>query len=482
LGVLNRSDSGSSFTQRTDHRLPHPSMLWSAALPLLAGDPALRHYLENCSNLLLRVLRGEVSPLETLFPGGDNALAKDLYEQSPGSAYVNRIAAAAIAARARSGAKTAMGFPRRLRILEIGAGTGSTTAAVLALLSPDAILYTFSDVSESFLKRAQRRFQAHPVEFTLFDLDREEHSIAHQDRYDVVLIANALHAAKDLQVSLARVARVLQPGGTLVLVETTLSHAWHDVSTGLIEGWQHFADDSRDDTPLVSVHQWQDQCGKAGLANFTSFPLPEMPTHAMGLHVLIAQKPLLSSLPKVAALPVDQAAQTSITALPALSSSITDFDLTDPQPIKPLTSNEVAQAIAAASARQRLALIVEHTTAAVAHTLGRSTSPQPDARLMDLGLDSLMAIELRNRLQIVFAVEDLPSTLIFDYPTSESIARLLLAALGYASDGRPVEDVSAANNANIDSPPIASSIHTDDELDAMSDNEIADLLRMRLEQ
>jgi len=67
------------------------------------GDEPLRSYLANCAAGLLRVLRGDLNPLETLFPGGNDELAKGLYERSPAAVYVNHVAAATVAARARLG-------------------------------------------------------------------------------------------------------------------------------------------------------------------------------------------------------------------------------------------------------------------------------------------------------------------------------------------------------------------------------------------
>ena len=67
--------------------------------------------------------------------------------------------------------------------------------------------------------------------------------------------------------------------------------------------------------------------------------------------------------------------------------------------------------------------------------LAPDSPPSRHERLMDLGMDSLMAVQLRNALASLPGLHGaLPATLIFDHPTIEAIARFLLDRAG--SDAR----------------------------------------------
>jgi acyl carrier protein len=63
----------------------------------------------------------------------------------------------------------------------------------------------------------------------------------------------------------------------------------------------------------------------------------------------------------------------------------------------------------------------------VAAVLGERAADgiRPRQRLFDLGIDSLMAVELKNRLQSAFGIP-LGATLVFDHPTVEALTDHLL--------------------------------------------------------
>ncbi|WP_408648001.1 type I polyketide synthase [Streptomyces buecherae] len=77
-----------------------------------------------------------------------------------------------------------------------------------------------------------------------------------------------------------------------------------------------------------------------------------------------------------------------------------------------------------------LDLVREHVATVLGH--GTPRAVEADTGFLEQGLDSLMAVELRNRLTAELGLR-LPATLVFDYPTPTALARYTLAEL--APDG-----------------------------------------------
>jgi acyl transferase domain-containing protein/acyl carrier protein len=211
--------------------------------------------LERCGSRLADVLRGECDPLSLLFPAGDTSAAAQLYRNSPGLAVLNTLLRQAVA-------EVANRWPedRPLDILEIGGGTGGSTASILPILAPGRTRYTFTDVSPVFLAQARAEFAEYPfVEYRSLDVERPPETQAFErGRYDIVVAANVLHATRDLRETLKHVRGLLAPGGLLLLLEGTAPLLWADLTFGLTEGWWRFTDtDLRPAYPLLPVAAWQ---------------------------------------------------------------------------------------------------------------------------------------------------------------------------------------------------------------------------------
>ncbi|MEZ4867748.1 MAG: type I polyketide synthase [Caldilineaceae bacterium] len=84
------------------------------------------------------------------------------------------------------------------------------------------------------------------------------------------------------------------------------------------------------------------------------------------------------------------------------------------------------QQLEQASAPEQQTLLQEHLQATIAQVLARhGQAPiEPRQRLFDLGLDSMLAVELKNRLEATLQAP-LRATLLFDYPTVEALATYL---------------------------------------------------------
>jgi SAM-dependent methyltransferase len=242
----------------------------------------------RCGARLADVLRGACDPLTLLFPGGSLDVTSELYRTSPPAQVYNGLVQQAIA-QALASASGA----RPIRILEIGAGTGGTTGFVLPALPSDRVAYTFTDVSPHFTAGAREQFRAYPfVEYATLDIEKDPRGQGFgEDRFDIVLAANVLHATSDLRRTLQHVRHLLAPAGLLVVLEGTTRHPWVDLTFGLTEGWWRFTDDERrPDYPLLSRAGWLRLLGELGFREPVGISDEEpVGTASLGQVVLLAR-------------------------------------------------------------------------------------------------------------------------------------------------------------------------------------------------
>lgn len=244
----------------------------------------------RCGEGLAQALDGRVPGLQCLFPQGDISLVSRFYNESPGLLALNGLLHDTLQAQLQR-----LPDGRGLRILEIGAGTGSSTRHLLPALPEGRCRYVFTDISQAFLNRARETFAAHPgLEYRVLDIEQDPLAQGFEPGgFDLIVAANALHATRDLAQSLGHVHTLLAPGGSLLLLEGSTPQPWLDLSFGLTDGWWRFEDTAlRPAYPLLRPAAWQ---GVLQACGFESLEVIS-PDRAAG-HDLCRQAILLAAKP-----------------------------------------------------------------------------------------------------------------------------------------------------------------------------------------
>lgn len=235
------------------------------------------------------VLTGAVHPLEFYLRDGSSTSVESSYRELPIFRYCNGISAAILEAQVR-------GLPAgaRLRMLEIGAGTGGTTASLLPLLPPARTVYHFTDVSKFFTDLGRKKFQELPfLRFRELDIERDPLAQGYPAAsFDWVVAAHVLHATRRIAETLEHVRRLLAPGGVLLLLEETRFQRKYNFSMGFLPGFDNFEDyELRPLQPLLSSAQWREALLAAGFAGFATFTEPGSAAEILGVDAMLARAP-----------------------------------------------------------------------------------------------------------------------------------------------------------------------------------------------
>jgi SAM-dependent methyltransferase len=403
-GLLERA--GEEYVARAP--LPDPGLedARREARERLADMPFVLGYVDGAGQRLVAVLTGRANPLESLFPAGSFAIAEGLYQNAPSARYLNAIARAVLEAAAAVAPRE-----RELRVLEVGAGVGGMTSELVSVLLPGRARYHFTDLSSLFLLRAEERWGDRPfMRFGVLDIEKSPSEQGYPvNGFDVVVASNVLHATRDLHETLRNTLSLLAPGGVLVLGESTSHPAWFDL--GLIEGWQRYDDDIRQGSPVLSAERWREALLGHGFEEVVTLPEAGSPAEILGQHLILARAPLAAVVDAGVAGLNGGSRRAAVTVRAASE-----------------TAEELIRSLRDALPAEREDLLVTYVSGHVGRVLrlDPGTPPGRRHRLMDLGLDSLMAVELRNRLAAGLGLgPSLPATLMFDYPTIEAIARHL---------------------------------------------------------
>ena len=291
-GILEEVDGGFRVRLGSGDPLPEGWPVDADAFAVRLGESYSHGATEiglvrRCGNALADVLCGRADPLAILFHSGEPTLA-DLYSKPPAWRAANRMLADAVRVLA-----AALPEGRPLRVLEVGAGTGSATASVLPLLPAGRFEYVYTDVSAAFFADAEARFgdAEGAVRYRVLDIERDPATQGFPPHgYDLLIAANVLHATRDLRETLAHCRRLLAPSGQLLALECLPGRDWLDIIAGQLDGWWRFDDDYRTRHVLLEPSVWRRALADAGLDTIEVLGAEESDSAELPEQVVIAAR------------------------------------------------------------------------------------------------------------------------------------------------------------------------------------------------
>lgn len=247
--------------------------------------PAFVDYHRKHADSLPALLAGELNAIELLFPEGRHIFANAIYRDDALSRYNNHVIAALV-----EHFVTRHCEERPLKLLELGAGTGATTEAVVPVLDGRDVDYLFTDMTRFFLNDARNRFRDFSwIRFGILDLNVDPNSQGvTSNTADIVLCAGMLSSTADVAVSIDRVVDILKPGGWLVLSEPVTEIPYILLAQGFMMD-PAGGDREHGHTKFLSVEKWRALIEARGGEIVLCLPGEDDPFAAFGMRVLAAR-------------------------------------------------------------------------------------------------------------------------------------------------------------------------------------------------
>ncbi len=294
VGILEEADGGFAVCVGSGDPLPEglpadPDGYAAQMASRFAHGSTEIGLFRRSADSLADVLRGDMDPLTLLFSSGEPTAA-DLYKKAPVARAANRMLADTTAMLLQN-----LPAGRRLRIIEVGAGTGSATAVVLPELPQGRYDYVYTDISAGFFNEAESTFGGAEVSIEYRVLDIEADPIGQgfeHHGYDLVIASNVLHATRYLDETLEHCRRLLAPSGQLLALENLRSQGWLDLTFGQLDGWWRFADSYRPKHALARPDIWRRALADAGYVDIAILGFDESDPNANpDRGVILAQGP-----------------------------------------------------------------------------------------------------------------------------------------------------------------------------------------------
>ncbi|MFZ5638598.1 MAG: SDR family NAD(P)-dependent oxidoreductase [Pseudomonadota bacterium] len=445
--------------------------LWTEKRAVWGGNPNLNAQLtlmEVCLRALPDILLGRRPATDVMFPNSSMALVEGIYRGNAMADYFNEVLGRTLVAAIECALRDDPAA--RFRIVEIGAGTGGTTARLLPMLEGLPIdEYCYTDVSRAFLMYAEKHYKPQLPALTtaLFDVTRP---LAGQPiepgRYDFAVATNVLHATPNIRETLRNTKAALKREGVLLANEISEWALFSHLTFGLLEGWWLHEDTGVriPGSPGLSQAGWRDVLVDEG---FDRCVFPTAHARRLGQQViaaasdgLVRQRIVAPAMP--ASAPPSPEKTTTTATQPKSQSDLQARPAAAPVAAR---TAEHQNAVAARSTRTMKGsprspvvaeqaksdfvqkIVVDNLSQSLQMDAGKIRADYPFA---DYGVDSIVGVNLVRTISETLQIE-LETTSLFEYSTVQQLSKYILtrwpnevlAAMGHGGGSAGTDEAGA---------------------------------------
>ena len=395
---------------------------------LIAACPHKEAHLRllwRCMENAPQILRGQVSATEVIFPQSSMDLVSGIYKNNPTADYFNQL----VVENVRSYIETRLtSLPEneKITILEVGAGTGGTSAALFSGLQKHShrLRYIYTDISGSFTRYGKAHYgAANPyAEFTTLDVEQNVEKQGYEPAScDLVIATNVLHATSNITSTLRRVKSLLKTYGWLVINEGTSLQNFATLTFGFLEGWWLFEDAANrlPGSPLLSCASWKRVLNDEGFDRV----LVQGRLYGLGVgqNVVVAESNGLVRTEK----------ETTV-ATTGSGTRVTEPLIESTKPAQ--ISKVVVESQLPAHVVETVVDVRQHVENSIIAALADVLQLEKDelninSSYTNLGVDSILSVEVVNSLNKQLGI-DLRGTDLFNYPTIRSLTKHVVESFG----------------------------------------------------
>lgn len=160
------------------------------------------------------------------------------------------------------------------RLLELGGGTASTAKPIIEKIKFLSVEeYFFSDISDFFVNRAKELFSGiRFIEYLKIDINNDFVSDKiKEDSVDIVIAVGVLNNAKNIEVTLKNIKKVLKKDGKVIIVEAIGESVQMLISQAFMMQEPDDARAEKNET-FLKLYQWHELFQKVGFAVEKSLP------------------------------------------------------------------------------------------------------------------------------------------------------------------------------------------------------------------